>query len=81
MGRQHELEQEDTMKTQSKSLKTKAAHFVSDLTTVLLNPISDKPSKPRQPPPPPHVNSSSTFVFWEVRLSHLVLFLYVYFFL
>ncbi|XP_073044623.1 uncharacterized protein [Primulina eburnea] len=54
MGRQQERELEDTMKKQSKSLKTKAAHFVSDLTTVLLNPISDKPSKPRPPPPPPH---------------------------
>ncbi|KAI9117045.1 hypothetical protein K1719_012044 [Acacia pycnantha] len=32
------------------SLRSKAAHFVSDLTTVLLNPISDKPSK--SPPPP-----------------------------
>ncbi|XP_054805402.1 uncharacterized protein LOC129308350 [Prosopis cineraria] len=32
------------------SLRSKAAHFVSDLTTVLLNPISDKPSK--APPPP-----------------------------
>ncbi|KZV53752.1 hypothetical protein F511_00018 [Dorcoceras hygrometricum] len=44
MGRQQE--QEDSMKKQSKSLKTKAAHFVSDL----LNPISDKPSNPRPPP-------------------------------
>ncbi|XP_028755152.1 oxidation resistance protein 1-like [Neltuma alba] len=32
------------------SLRSKTAHFVSDLTTVLLNPISDKPSK--APPPP-----------------------------
>ncbi|KAJ9670079.1 hypothetical protein PVL29_026561 [Vitis rotundifolia] len=28
------------------SLRSKAVHFVSDLTTGLLNPISDKPSKP-----------------------------------
>ncbi|KAI3434211.1 TLDc domain-containing protein, partial [Psidium guajava] len=33
-----------------RSLRSKAAHFVSDLTTVLLNPISDKPSsKPSAP--------------------------------
>ncbi|KAL5753530.1 hypothetical protein ACOSP7_021750 [Xanthoceras sorbifolium] len=37
-----------------KSLRSKAVHFVSDLTTVLLNPISDKPSKPPPPPSPPH---------------------------
>ncbi|GLU13121.1 hypothetical protein SLE2022_297670 [Rubroshorea leprosula] len=30
-----------------RSLRSKAVHFVSDLTTVLLNPISDKPSKSR----------------------------------
>ncbi|RWW29780.1 hypothetical protein GW17_00005684 [Ensete ventricosum] len=29
------------------SLGSKAAHLVSDITTVLLNPISDEPSKPR----------------------------------
>lgn len=37
------------------SFQSKAAHFVSDLTTVFLNPISDKPSKPHPPnssPPP-----------------------------
>ncbi|OAY35843.1 oxidation resistance protein 1 [Manihot esculenta] len=34
----------------TKSFRSKAVHFVSDLTTVFLNPISDKPSK--QPPPP-----------------------------
>ncbi|XP_010937456.1 uncharacterized protein [Elaeis guineensis] len=28
------------------SLRSKAVHLVSDLTTVILNPISDKPSKP-----------------------------------
>ncbi|KAK9904454.1 hypothetical protein M0R45_000679 [Rubus argutus] len=35
-----------------RSLRSKAAHFVTDLTTGLLNPISDKPSKPSPPPPP-----------------------------
>ncbi|KAM2668076.1 oxidation resistance protein 1 [Malus sylvestris] len=34
-----------------RSFRSKAAHFVSDLTTVFLNPISDKPSKPSPPPP------------------------------
>ncbi|PRQ48759.1 hypothetical protein RchiOBHm_Chr2g0114361 [Rosa chinensis] len=29
-----------------RSLRSKAAHFVTDITTGLLNPISDKPSKP-----------------------------------
>lgn len=35
------------------SIRSKAAHFVSDLTTVFLNPISDKPSKtqPKSPSP------------------------------
>ncbi|KAL5789540.1 hypothetical protein ACOSQ2_004428 [Xanthoceras sorbifolium] len=37
-----------------KSLRSKAIHFVSDLSTVLLDPISDKPSKPPPPPPPLH---------------------------
>ncbi|XAR73381.1 hypothetical protein NMG60_11007332 [Bertholletia excelsa] len=40
MGKQHHC-----------SLRSKAAHLVSDLTTVLLNPISDKPSKPKHPSP------------------------------
>ncbi|KAG5529457.1 hypothetical protein RHGRI_029998 [Rhododendron griersonianum] len=31
--------------SQGGSLRSKAAHFVSDVTTVFLNPISDKPSK------------------------------------
>ncbi|XP_004288205.1 PREDICTED: TLD domain-containing protein 2 [Fragaria vesca subsp. vesca] len=35
-----------------RSLRSKAAHFVTDITTGLLNPISDKPSKPSPPPPP-----------------------------
>ncbi|KAI6692071.1 hypothetical protein NL676_019781 [Syzygium grande] len=33
-----------------RSLRSKAAHFVTDLTTVLLNPISDKPSSKPSPP-------------------------------
>ncbi|CAN4075671.1 unnamed protein product [Withania somnifera] len=37
---------------QSRSLRSKAAHFVSDVATVILNPISDKPLKPRPPPLP-----------------------------
>lgn len=28
------------------SLRSRAVHLVSDLTTVILNPISDEPSKP-----------------------------------
>ncbi|KAJ6419432.1 hypothetical protein OIU84_029526, partial [Salix udensis] len=40
------------MGKQQKSLRSKAVHFVSDLTTVILNPISDKPSK--HPTPLPH---------------------------
>ncbi|XP_011090546.1 TLD domain-containing protein 2 [Sesamum indicum] len=50
MGRKQEQEEKQEQKQQSKSLRSKAVHFVSDLTTVLLNPISDKPSKP--PPKP-----------------------------
>ncbi|GFY91366.1 TLD-domain containing nucleolar protein [Actinidia rufa] len=38
------------------SLRSKAAYFVSDVTTVLLNPISDKPSKPNHPPQPDDEN-------------------------
>ncbi|XP_022774969.1 uncharacterized protein LOC111316964 isoform X5 [Durio zibethinus] len=34
-----------------KSLRSKAVNFVTDLTTDLLNPISDKPSKPSHVPP------------------------------
>lgn len=43
-------EEMQEQKQQSKSLRIKAAHFVSDLTTVLLNPISDKPSAPSPHP-------------------------------
>lgn len=44
----------------TKSFRSKAVHFVSDLTTVFLNPISDKPSK--QPPPPLTVSISVLFL-------------------
>ncbi|KAG8383523.1 hypothetical protein BUALT_Bualt04G0022400 [Buddleja alternifolia] len=54
MGRQQEEEQEQNHNQSKKSLRSKAAHFVSDLTTVLLNPISDKPSTN----PPPSQSSS-----------------------
>ncbi|KAI3451149.1 hypothetical protein Pfo_007814 [Paulownia fortunei] len=50
MGRKQEQEEKQEQKRQSKSLRSKAAHFVSDLTTVLLNPISDKPSRPSSKP-------------------------------
>ncbi|CAK7334635.1 unnamed protein product [Dovyalis caffra] len=49
------------MGKQQKSLSSKAVHFVSDLTTVILNPISDKPSKHPTPlphPAPEHVSES-----------------------
>ncbi|XP_062006975.1 uncharacterized protein LOC133724302 isoform X1 [Rosa rugosa] len=39
-----------------KSLRSKAAHFVTDITTGLLNPISDKPSP--SPPPQEDVDGS-----------------------
>ncbi|XP_047327887.1 TLD domain-containing protein 2 isoform X2 [Impatiens glandulifera] len=38
-------------KQQHRSLRSKAVHLVSDFTTVLLNPISDKASKTTRPPP------------------------------
>ncbi|KAL6575969.1 hypothetical protein OROHE_000440 [Orobanche hederae] len=44
MGRKQE--QEGPRPQQSKSLRSKAAHYVSDITNVLLNPISDKTSSP-----------------------------------
>ncbi|KAM7277105.1 hypothetical protein ACFE04_018971 [Oxalis oulophora] len=51
-------------KKQKWSLRSKAVHFVSDLTTVFLNPISDKPSsttiKPHQQPNTEGVNHSKT---------------------
>ncbi|KAE8676576.1 TLD-domain containing nucleolar protein isoform 2 [Hibiscus syriacus] len=42
-----------------KSLRSKAVHFVADLTTGLLNPISDKTSTPSHPPHE-NVNISKT---------------------
>ncbi|PKI66241.1 hypothetical protein CRG98_013409, partial [Punica granatum] len=41
-----------------RSLRSKAAHFVSDLTTVFLNPISDKPSPKPHAPRPENVTNS-----------------------
>ncbi|CAI0473601.1 unnamed protein product [Linum tenue] len=41
-----------------RSLRSKAVHFVSDLTTGLLNPISDKPSSNNHPPPSQPKSSS-----------------------
>ncbi|KAK0608585.1 hypothetical protein LWI29_032845 [Acer saccharum] len=52
-----------------KSLRSKAVHFVSDLTTVLLNPISDKPSKSPPPPPPPSPPSHEDIT--EPKIDHL----------
>ncbi|KAG6773543.1 hypothetical protein POTOM_020828 [Populus tomentosa] len=51
------------MGKQQKSLRSKSVHFVSDLTTVILNPISDKPSKhstPRPHPLPEDASESKT---------------------
>ncbi|KAH6760162.1 TLD-domain containing nucleolar protein [Perilla frutescens var. frutescens] len=56
MGRKQK--QEEQQKQQSKSLRSKAAHFVSDLTTGLLNPISDKPSRPPHPSSHDDLNNS-----------------------
>lgn len=50
--------QEQQQQRQSRSLRSKAAHFVSDVATVILNPISDKPLK-RRPPPLPEDGSDS----------------------
>ncbi|KAL5573230.1 hypothetical protein UlMin_022827 [Ulmus minor] len=54
MGRQHQ-----------QSLRSKAAHFVSDLTTDLLNPIFDKPSKP-------HLTTSPVSSISEEKTGDLV---------
>ncbi|KAL9356528.1 hypothetical protein Peur_049781 [Populus x canadensis] len=51
------------MGKQQKSLRSKSVHFVSDLTTVILNPISDKPSNystPRPHPLPEDASESKT---------------------
>lgn len=44
------------------SLRSKAVHLVSDFTTILLNPISDKPSKqhPNSKPPSDNANETKT---------------------
>ncbi|XP_022894741.1 oxidation resistance protein 1 [Olea europaea var. sylvestris] len=55
MGREHQEKQEE--KQRKNSLRSKAAHFLSDLTTVYLNPISEKPSK--SPPPLEEKNEGS----------------------
>ncbi|CAA3016909.1 Hypothetical predicted protein [Olea europaea subsp. europaea] len=55
MGREHQENQEQ--KQRKNSLRSKAAHFLSDLTTVYLNPISEKPSK--SPPPLEEKNEGS----------------------
>ncbi|KAJ9541118.1 hypothetical protein OSB04_027624, partial [Centaurea solstitialis] len=51
LGRQqqqeHHHQQQQRLTT---SIRSKAAHFVTDLTTVILNPISDKPSSNPSPP-------------------------------
>lgn len=47
-----EQEQQQQQQRKNRSLRSKAAHFVSDVATVILNPISDKPLKPRPPPLP-----------------------------
>ncbi|XVF17243.1 hypothetical protein REPUB_Repub10bG0103000 [Reevesia pubescens] len=41
-----------------KALRSKAVHFVTNLTAGLLNPISDKPSNPPHLPPPENVSES-----------------------
>ncbi|KAJ8543685.1 hypothetical protein K7X08_025303 [Anisodus acutangulus] len=46
----HEQIQENLL--HRRSLRSKAAHFVSDVATVIFNPISDKPLKPRPSPVP-----------------------------
>ncbi|KAI5587925.1 hypothetical protein BDE02_05G062100 [Populus trichocarpa] len=51
------------MGKQQKSSRSKSVHFASDLTTVILNPISDKPSKhstPRPHPLPEDASESKT---------------------
>lgn len=57
MGRQ---EQE---KNSSSSLRSKAAHLVSDITTVLLNPISDHTNNKLSPKPNPNPTSVSLSLY------------------
>ncbi|XP_060184460.1 uncharacterized protein LOC132614112 [Lycium barbarum] len=54
MGSENKQEQiqENLVVHHHPSLRSKAAHFVSDVATVIFNPISDKPLKPRPPPVP-----------------------------
>ncbi|XP_059308095.1 uncharacterized protein LOC132059491 [Lycium ferocissimum] len=54
MGSENKQEQiqENLVVHHNPSLRSKAAHFVSDVATVIFNPISDKPLKPRPPPVP-----------------------------
>nr|XP_009759009.1 PREDICTED: uncharacterized protein LOC104211619 [Nicotiana sylvestris] len=52
MGSQNKEEENLVQQKKKSSLRSKAAHFVSDFATVILNPISDKPLKPRPPPLP-----------------------------
>lgn len=48
----HNHQEQQQQQRKNRSLRSKAAHFVSDVATVILNPISDKPLKPRPPPLP-----------------------------
>lgn len=49
LGKQQQQEHHQHQRLTT-SIRSKAAHFVSDLTTVILNPISDKPSSNHSPP-------------------------------
>ncbi|KAJ8557279.1 hypothetical protein K7X08_002904 [Anisodus acutangulus] len=52
MGSENHEQIQENLVHHHRSLRSKAAHFVSDVATVVLNPISDKPLKPRPPPVP-----------------------------
>lgn len=52
MGSENKEEENLVQPKKKSSLRSKAAHFVSDVATVILNPISDKPLKHRPPPVP-----------------------------
>ncbi|KAK4791620.1 hypothetical protein SAY86_032033 [Trapa natans] len=54
-----------------RSLRSKAAHFVSDLTTVFLNPISDKPSSKHHSPRPENVSDSKEVKQDSIEEDHL----------
>lgn len=53
LGKQQQQQEQQSELQQPRrsttSIRSKAAHFVTDLTTVLLNPISDKPSSNHSP--------------------------------